>query len=173
MTLTALDRGFGDPRHADFYKKFIVPVKAGGISVNVHRDLAYLTQGFLTQITDAGYKLNGRADDWGYANRAVRGYELKYKLTRSLRYLSNHAWGTAIDLNATTNPMTKDGRVHTDMPHEVIDAAHTWGWSWGGDYVGQRKDPMHFEMLLTKNEAVKKSMQISAFLSALSKGKKK
>lgn len=167
--MNALERGYGDPRQPDFRKRFIVPVEAGGIKVYVHKDLAYLTKGFLTQIVNEGYKLDARADDWGYAFRPIRGYETKYKLTKNLKYLSNHSWGTAIDLNATSNPMTSDGRVHTDMPRHVIDAANTWGFSWGGDYTGKRKDPMHFEVLLTKNDAVRKSMLIAHFLESLGK----
>lgn len=173
MSVTALDRGFGDPRRADFRTKNIVKVTAGGITVSVHKDLSFLWTGFLTEITDPkiGYKLNGRADDWGYSFRAIRGYEQKYADTKDLHYLSNHSWGTAVDLNATTNPMTSDGRVHTDMPMAVIQAAKNWAFSWGGFYTGKRKDPMHFEMLLTRQEAVKKSMEIAAYLKGMA-GKK-
>lgn len=77
-------------------------------------------------------------DDWGYAYRPVRGYT---------NTLSNHASGTAMDLNATDHPLGVD---HTFTPAEV-SAIHKrlalYGGCirWGGDYSG-RKDAMHFEI---------------------------
>lgn len=77
-------------------------------------------------------------DDWGYAYRPVRGYT---------NTLSNHASGTACDLNATDHPLGVD---HTFTPAEV-DAIHQrlklYGGCirWGGDYSG-RIDAMHFEI---------------------------
>jgi hypothetical protein len=77
-------------------------------------------------------------DDWGYAFRPIRGYSSD---------LSNHASGTADDLNATDHPLGVD---HTFSPKE-IDAIHKrlklyeGVIRWGGDYSG-RKDSMHFEI---------------------------
>lgn len=161
--LTALDRGWGDPRKPNFRQDNIRPVEAGGIRLYVHKELVGITALFLTDITNRGYKLNGRADDWAYNFRPVRGYETRYRLTRNIAYLSNHSWGTALDLNATTNPMTRDGRVHTDMPDFVIGCAFAWGLSWGGYYHGARKDPMHFEYLGTIQEAQRKNAELKAF----------
>ena len=83
-------------------------------------------------------------DDWGYAERPIRGGT----------ELSNHASGTAEDLNATKHPL---GTAPSASFHPVqIAAIHkllarAQGCiRWGGDYVG-RKDPMHFEIV--KGEA--------------------
>lgn len=76
-------------------------------------------------------------DDWGYAFRDIRGGTA----------LSNHASGTAIDLNAIQHPMGKHG---TFAPHEAaairailrdLDGVVRWG----GDYSG-RPDEQHFEI---------------------------
>lgn len=77
-------------------------------------------------------------DDWGYAFRPVRGY---------VTTLSNHASGTAEDLNSTDHGL---GAEHTFTPKEVdtihhLLAAYEGCIRWGGDYEG-RKDPMHFEI---------------------------
>lgn len=81
----------------------------------------------------------GALDDWGYAERPIRGGTT----------LSNHASGTAIDLNATRWPLGSQPSVNLDdgqikLVRQMIGL--TGGVvRWGGDYSG-RKDPMHFEI---------------------------
>lgn len=141
---TAQQRGWGDPDSKGFRTQHIVKVTAGGISINVHRQVAPLFKGFLGGLVKRGYRLDGRADDWGYANRDVRGHP---------GVKSNHSWGLAVDLNSAANPMTNDGRVHTDMPSWVPKLAAYYGLTWGGYYHGTRKDPMHFEFVGTPQDA--------------------
>jgi hypothetical protein len=81
----------------------------------------------------------GILDDWGYAERPVRGGT----------DLSNHASGTAVDLNATAHPLATTPSANFSAAeiariHAIV--ARTEGCvRWGGDYVG-RKDGMHFEI---------------------------
>lgn len=76
-------------------------------------------------------------DDWGHAFRPVRGFST----------MSRHAYGLAVDLNATDHPLGVD---HTFTPKER-DTIHQLlrrydgAIRWGGDYRG-RKDAMHFEI---------------------------
>ena len=82
----------------------------------------------------------GILDDWGYAERPIRGGT----------ELSNHASGTAIDLNATSHPLATDptsnfSKAEIDAIHAIV--GRTQGCvRWGGDYSG-RKDGMHFEIV--------------------------
>lgn len=81
----------------------------------------------------------GTLDDWGYAYRPVRGQTTG---------LSNHASGTAIDINATKHPL---GKANTFTgPQEVLLQAlvKKYGLRWGGNYK-TRKDDMHFEVIET------------------------
>lgn len=75
---------------------------------------------------------------WGYAERLVRG---------STTDLSNHASGTAIDLNAPAHPLGVRGTFSATQVraiHAIV--ADTGGVvRWGGDYSG-RVDEMHFEI---------------------------
>ncbi|GAA4075799.1 M15 family metallopeptidase [Nocardioides kongjuensis] len=77
-------------------------------------------------------------DEWGYAFRPVRGYVA----------LSNHASGTAMDLNATQHPL---GRADTFSPAEEklilsrVNGFYAGCIRWGGEYRG-RPDEMHFEI---------------------------
>lgn len=81
----------------------------------------------------------GPVDDWGYAERPIRGSAA----------ISNHASGTAIDLNATRWPLGSPASVNLDPARiakvRAIVAATGGVVRWGGDYQG-RKDPMHFEI---------------------------
>lgn len=78
---------------------------------------------------------------WGYAERTIRG---------SSTTLSNHASGTAIDLNAPLHPIGtapssnyNGQQIHT-IRHDIV-APSNGVIRWGGDYHG-RKDGMHFEI---------------------------
>lgn len=72
---------------------------------------------------------------WGYAYRPVRG----------ARGLSNHASGTAIDINAPKHPLGKVGTVPANKRAAISQKAASLGLRWGGDYTG-RIDEMHFEV---------------------------
>ena len=55
--------------------------------------------------------------------------------------LSLHAWGVAIDLNASTNPFL--GRSRQDR--RLVRTMQRHGFTWGGEWP-TRPDPMHFEL---------------------------
>ena len=84
-------------------------------------------------------------DDWGYAERTIRGDSTT---------LSNHASGTAIDLNATQHPLGTS--VLSTFTQTQVDRIHArlrryeGCIRWGGDYSG-RKDSMHFEINKPQN----------------------
>jgi len=59
------------------------------------------------------------------------------------RRLSNHAWGSAIDINAATNPM--GALKEFDLPPEIVRVMRSWGYYWGGYFLGDDRDYMHFE----------------------------
>lgn len=80
----------------------------------------------------------GGLDDWGYAERNVRG---------SSTTLSNHASGTGIDLNAPRHPL---GKRNTFTPVQMAAIRSRMAYyegtvRWGGDYTN-RPDEMHFEI---------------------------
>lgn len=77
-----------------------------------------------------------RAHSWGYANREIRGSAT----------ISNHASGTAIDLNAPDHPLGASGTFTAAQVRAIrrllVDFPQV---RWGGDYHG-RRDEMHFEI---------------------------
>lgn len=77
---------------------------------------------------------------WGYAERPIRG---------SSTTLSNHASGTAIDLNAPAHPLGTSIRANYSRKQirriRKIVRDCDGVIRWGGDYSG-RPDGMHFEI---------------------------
>ena len=77
------------------------------------------------------------SSSWGWAYRAIEGSS----------DLSNHASGTAIDLNAPRHPLWASGTFTGAQVAAIrrILADVSPAVRWGGDYSG-RKDEMHFEI---------------------------
>ena len=84
--------------------------------------------GFLKDLEDTGYKI-----------RSIGGYSKREK--RGGSGWSEHAYGTAIDINPETNPFRSS---RTDMPKNIHELAAKWGLVWGGDWKDP-KDTMHFQ----------------------------
>lgn len=65
----------------------------------------------------------------------------------SRQYLSNHAWGTAFDINARYNQLgaapVESDKIGTVIP--LIPIAQDNGFFWGGNF--DRSDGMHFELV--------------------------
>ena len=85
----------------------------------------------------------GTPDDWGYAFRTIRGSDV---------HVSNHASGTAIDLNATKHPLGKRGTFTKAQEKTIRELCKKYGLRWGGDYQ-VRADEMHFEVTLNPEKA--------------------
>lgn len=81
----------------------------------------------------------GQLDDWGYAERPIRG---------SSTTLSNHASGTAIDLNAVRHPLGVRGTFTGRQVKAIRSQLREYDGviRWGGDYQN-RADEMHFEIV--------------------------
>jgi hypothetical protein len=85
-------------------------------------------------------------DDWGYAERNVRGSEA----------VSNHASGTAVDINATRHALGASGTFTPAQVAEIhrILAEVDGVVRWGGDYTG-RRDEMHFEIIGSQEQVAR------------------
>jgi hypothetical protein len=107
-------------------------VAKGGVTVFVRKEIAPLVATLL-DATEKRYRYDVKpGQTWGYACRPIRGS----------RVASNHSWGLALDINATTNPMAATFR--SDIPPAVVAMWWAAGFYWGGWYQ-RRPDTMHFE----------------------------
>jgi D-alanyl-D-alanine carboxypeptidase len=76
--------------------------------------------------------------DGSYVPRFMRGSRTK---------LSNHAFGTAFDINAQFNALgAEPARMRErGCVRELVPIANKYGFFWGGHFQG-RSDGMHFEV---------------------------
>ena len=92
----------------------------------------------------------GQRDDWSFAFRMTRGSD---------KVLSNHSSGTAVDLNAKKNGLGKSNTFTKDQRNTIQLLLVKYGLAWGGNYK-KRKDEMHFEIAMTKNQVQNKIKQL-------------
>ncbi len=125
-----------------------------------------LIMGFLTEIQDAGYRLN---DAMAYNFRCTSNSR-KDCANLDARSLSYHSYGLAVDINVVSNPEIRyypDSTqgiltacampMKTNIPQWVVQTAQKWGLLWGGygwsggcaspmaSKSSVIRDPMHFE----------------------------
>lgn len=151
MTNSATTRGWGKPG-----TQKIRNATGGGVEVPVAKEVAPIFSDLFEQLNSRGYNLAGYADDWGVCFRPVRGYEDEWRRTKNEKYLSNHSWGLAVDLDATENPMTSSKTARHEFKAQVVDPIlerYKGKLIWGGEYGGSRKDYMHFEFIGTPKDA--------------------
>lgn len=106
-----------------------VRIPSGGV-LPVHRRIAPIINYIVQEIERRGYRIGKVRDDWGYANRPIRG----------TRTPSNHSWGLAVDIDATAYPQGQRTRRPSQW---MVDLFRHWGFDWGGTWG--HADPMHFE----------------------------
>ena len=148
-------------------------IKAGAIQAPP--GALVLFENFLAEIQARGFKIR---DVIGYNFRCTSNTR-KDCQGLSLKSLSNHAWGLAIDFNVSANPeiryapTAENGAstacavpMRTDIPKWVVDTAQKWGLLWGGygwnggcptpasQTSSILRDPMHFEFRGTAEDAV-------------------
>lgn len=112
------------------------------LKIRCTKKVAPLLINFCAEFNEKVEPLEGGAlDDWGYAYRAIRGQE-------DAGNLSNHASGTAVDLNATKHPLGKRNTFTDAQEATIRSLAKKYGLRWGGDYKN-RADEMHFEVTLS------------------------
>jgi len=132
----------------DFVAKNIVTVKIPQLvgvrrapssgRVQFHRSAAAQLEALWAEWDTAGLLDRVLTFDGSFVPRFIRG---------STTTLSNHAFGSAFDINADFNPLGavpalvgKRGSVR-----ELVQIANQHGFFWGGHFKG-RKDGMHFEI---------------------------
>lgn len=117
-------------------------VEGTTIHFAVARDAAPLLLAFAKWYNEHIEPIAGKTyDDWGYAYRVVRGQTTGF---------SNHASGSAIDINSVKYPLGK--KVMKPAQAKLIrEECDRLGLKWGGDF--SRIDEMHYEVALNPKKA--------------------
>jgi hypothetical protein len=111
-----------------------------GVRITVRSEIAELSTLILNECLRRGYNVR-QADTGSYNCRLIAGSNT----------WSNHAWALAIDINWQSNPYTS-GTTH-DIPDWMAKLFNRYGFAWGGDYTGSRRDYMHMEFMGTPAQA--------------------
>lgn len=126
----------------------IVTIKLPGINqyVQVHRRAADNFIQAFTYIQNGSATINGRKVPLRNLIRTMDGtYVTRHVNWNPSRGLSNHSWGTAIDINAANHFRYVNPSKEPYNPNLILweKAFKPAGFSWGNRYG----DAMHFEML--------------------------
>ena len=166
----------GSAALATFEKQLTTNTKpAGAIPAGAIRSfegVRPLFEAFLAEIQQKGYYIAPIGGNYVFRCTATAARDCK---GRTYLNLSNHAYGMAVDINPTLNPMQTNTLVNgvtacqtsvtTNVPHWVVQVAEKWGLYWGGygwssgcTSLSQFKtsinrDPMHFEFNGTVDDA--------------------
>lgn len=140
----------GSPALAEWEQSFVKgTVKANPLAAGVF-------EGFLADIRRGNYRID-EAGTYSFRCTATTVRNCRGLTPAQLSY---HAWGLAVDVNYSTNPLQTvyhasdacSAPAKHAMPDWVLKAAQHWGLFWGGWYscpkAGRRsvvKDPHHFE----------------------------
>lgn len=102
----------------------------GGAAFSVAKPHADRFSAFLSDLEASGYPIKGDQSG-GFNPRTIAG----------TNKMSNHAHGTAIDVNWGENPRGGAGAIPAEIARSL---AQKHGLVWGGDW--KNPDPMHFEI---------------------------
>ncbi len=108
------------------------------VSMRFHKLAADQLKGLWADWEAAGLLDRVLSYEGAYVPRYIRG---------SRTALSNHAFGTAFDINAQWNGLGVRPKLvgQKGTVRELVPLAHKWGFYWGGHF-GSRADGMHFEV---------------------------
>lgn len=122
---------------SDYLHRWSVPAKTGVVQFLMRRGpVGFLLGHHCLWIAESLEPVAGKGDDFGWAYRRISG---------SLQW-SNHASGTAIDVNASHHPSGTHtySRIAVDLIHQRLPLYEDV-IRWGGDYRTS-VDEMHWEI---------------------------
>jgi soluble lytic murein transglycosylase-like protein len=112
--------------------------KAGPLQIRFHKLAADQLKALWLEWESANLLDRILTYDGGFVPRFQR---------KSTTKLSNHAWGTAFDINAAFNPLAAEPALmdQKGCVRELVSIANKHGFFWGGHFL-TREDGMHFEV---------------------------
>jgi hypothetical protein len=146
---------YGNPTMPSFKRQLVLWDVPASLEIGViprriycHNDFIKPLSAAFKALIDTGAVKELKTWDGCYNPRSIRGYEKQWARFEELnqaagaRYLSTHAWGLAIDVNAFENALGKKPKLSKTFVKCFTDN----GFTWGGNF--KRLDGMHFELSL-------------------------
>jgi hypothetical protein len=96
----------------------------------------------LPALEQAATNLNSYVLDGAYYN-VYSATAWVWRTVGGRTQISEHALGTAFDINPQSNPYSADNYLRTNLPDWFVSSFTDAGFCWGGDWVDV-KDAMHF-----------------------------
>lgn len=138
-----------EDRKAIGIQSFVIP--GTKLKIACAKDVAPILVAFCKEFHELVEPIDqGQLDDWGYAFRMTRGSD---------KVLSNHSSGTAVDLNALKHPLGKSNTFNKEQCNIITLLITKYGLAWGGHYK-KRKDEMHFDIKMNKEQVKHKIKQL-------------
>jgi hypothetical protein len=143
---------FNDKSLRDFQKKYMILLevpesvrkkcKILPAKIYCNKNIKQPLLNVLQELATTGLIKEIKSYDGCFNPRYIRGLEFK-------KILSNHAYGVALDFNASDNPLGKTRLQNTNegkhpWSQDFINAWRKHGWTNG--YEWTRSDGMHFEI---------------------------
>lgn len=126
-------------------------VKGTKIKLRANKVAGQLLAAFAAEFHEKVEAIDGGSlDDWGYCYRPIRN---------NASSLSNHASGSAIDLNATKHPLGKEDTFTKAQQKTIQELIKKYRLVWGGNYK-KRHDDMHFELDCSPAEAAALAIEL-------------
>ena len=145
---------YGNPMQPNFKRNLVMWDVPDDLEIGVIPKRIYLHKTMIKPL-EASFRAlvkSGRVKElktWDgcYNPRPIRGYERQWNRfvaegypQEGAKYLSSHAWGLAIDINAFENQLGKKPKLSAGLVKCFTDN----GFVWGGTF--KRLDGMHFEL---------------------------
>ncbi|MGH2821259.1 MAG: M15 family metallopeptidase [Actinomycetota bacterium] len=134
MRYKVLPDGFIKPNRAWLERNIAVAEVPVLGSVTCHRVMVPQLSAALAEIESEGLSAHVDPGDYGGC------YVPRFVDRDPDNPLSMHAFGLAVDINVSSNPVGTAG----NMEPRVIEIFEKWGFEWGGRW--SHPDPMHFEL---------------------------
>jgi len=142
---------YGDPHTEQHMTLWDVPdeLEVGAIPRRIycHKAMVPKLSHAICLLITTGYIDELKTWDGCFNIRPMRGYEQRYmqlidqgETAQAMDLLSMHAWGLAIDVNASWNRLGAEPTLTPGFVKCFTDAGFDWGGKW------KRKDGMHFQL---------------------------
>ena len=141
MKQTELIKYFGDPQLCKGEKEGWFVPHPGWMAHNLVSSDLFITEKSLLINQDLEESLGAVLVASGYVRhiKEIYSFSPRRKMLSNKRGLSMHAWGLAVDINWTDNPLGAE----SEMNPQLIYAFQEEGWDWGGDW--KSRDNHHFQ----------------------------